>query len=66
MLLFSTSVEDIYISLKSVQKQLSILVILTTLIVGLFSFYVSGVLIRPLKELLQVMKKVTEDTTVNN
>ena len=58
--IFSTSVEDIYISLKSVQKQLSILVILTTLIVGLFSFYVSGVLIRPLKELLQVMKKVTE------
>lgn len=59
-IIISASIEDIYVSLKSVQKQLYILVVLTTLVVGLFSFYVSGVLIRPLKELVQVMKKVTE------
>ncbi|NMA83284.1 MAG: cell wall metabolism sensor histidine kinase WalK [Epulopiscium sp.] len=58
--MISASIEDIYISLRSVQKQLYVLVILTTLVVGFFSFYVSGVLIRPLKELVKVIQKVTE------
>lgn len=57
--LISASLDDIYKSLNEMKSQAYLLSLLTSLIVGLLSFFISGIIIKPIKKLLEFVQKIT-------
>ena len=58
--LIISSTEDIYEHLSDIQSQLFLLAILTSFIVGVFVFFISGIVIEPIKNILNVIKKMSD------
>lgn len=56
----SSSTKEIYDYLGSIKRDLIILTFLTSFIVGIFVFFVSGIIIEPIKSILRVIKKMSE------
>lgn len=59
VVLISASIDDIYKSLSEMKSQAYLLSLLTSFIVGLLSFFTSGIIIKPLKSLLKVVERIT-------
>lgn len=57
--LISASIDDVYKSLDEMKTQTYLLSLLTSLIVGLLSFFTSGLIIKPLKTLLKFVQRIT-------
>ena len=57
--LVSAYIDDIYKSLDEMKTQTYLISLLTSLIVGLLSFFTSGLIIRPLKMLLKFVQRIT-------
>jgi len=57
--LISASIDDVYKSLDEMKTQTYLLSLLTSLIVGLLSFFTSGMIIKPLKTLLKFVQRIT-------
>jgi len=57
--LISASIDDVYDSLNAMKTQTYLLSLLTSLIVGLLSFFTSGLIIKPLKTLLRFVERIT-------
>lgn len=55
----SASTQDIYEYLSDIQSQLILLTILVSLIVGVFVFFISGIIIEPIKSILRVIQKMS-------
>ncbi|NLK21531.1 MAG: cell wall metabolism sensor histidine kinase WalK [Epulopiscium sp.] len=47
-------------TLDTIKRQLYLLTILTSMIIGILSFFASGVITNPLKRMLKVIQKITE------
>lgn len=57
--LISASIDDVYDSLNAMKTQTYLLSFITSLIVGLLSFFTSGLIIKPLKDLLGFVERIT-------
>lgn len=57
--LISASIDDVYNSLDEMKAQTYLLSLITSLLVALLSFFTSGVIIKPLKRLLDFVQKIT-------
>ena len=57
--LISASIDDVYKSLDEMKTQTYLLSLITSLLVALLSFFTSGVIIKPLKKLLDFVQKIT-------
>lgn len=56
----SASTSDIYEYLTDIKSQLILLTLLTSLIVGIFVFFISGIIIEPIKNILKVIQKMSD------
>lgn len=56
----SSSTKEIYDYLGTIKRELIILTFLTSFIVGIFVFFVSGIVIEPIKSILRVIQKMSE------
>lgn len=56
----SASTSDIYEYLTDIRSQLILLTLLTSLIVGIFVFFISGIIIEPIKNILKVIQKMSD------
>ncbi len=57
--LISASIDDVYKSLEEMKAQTYLLSLITSLLVALLSFFASGIIIKPLKSLLDFVQKIT-------
>lgn len=55
----TANIDDIYTSLNAMESQIYLLSFLTSLLVGLLSFFTSSFITRPLQVLMKVVQKVT-------
>lgn len=55
----TADISDIYISLGEMQNQVYLLSLLTSLLIGLLSFFTSSIISRPLKVLMKFVQKIT-------
>lgn len=60
VILISTSTADIYENLKDIKGQLVLLTAITIFIVGIFVIFISGIIIEPIKNILNVIKKISD------
>jgi signal transduction histidine kinase len=58
--MISASIEDIYKLVDTIRNQLYLLTIVTSMVIGILSFFASGVITKPLKRLLKGIQKMTE------
>ncbi len=56
----SASISDIYESLSDIKNQLMLLTILIIIILGVFVFFISGIIIEPIKGILKVIQKMSD------
>ncbi len=57
--LVTTNIDSIYKSLGEMANQIYLLALITSLMIGLLSFFTSSFITRPLKDLMKVVQKVT-------
>lgn len=60
VVLISASSKDIYGNLNSIQNQLILLTMLTVVIVGIFVFFISGIITEPIVTILKVIQKMSD------
>ncbi|OON93260.1 MAG: histidine kinase [Candidatus Epulonipiscioides saccharophilum] len=59
VVLLSANIDDVYILLEEVSTQIYLLSIITSILTGLLSFFVSALFTKPIKELMSSVEKVT-------
>lgn len=59
VVLLTTKIDSVYDSLSEMENQIYLLSIVTSLLVGLLTFFTSSFITRPLKMLMKVVQKVT-------
>lgn len=57
--IITTTIDSIYKSLSDMESQIYLLSLLTSLLVGLLSFFCASFISRPLKELMKIVQRVT-------